>query len=199
MIYNREKCGLSWVTLPDVQHAFGLINTNCVGLEMIKGMVFYPLMSLISHSCCSNLEPVDNPGRMLTFRAKRRIRKGEELSIRYTSFLAPTKQIQKSLRAGWYFNCKCLRWVMTGMFSRDAPNTWRIFFSCHEVASSGNSNVCYVTCVCVSVSSNSKYLYLPISLSIQLRSLWNLKLKLLCYKPMIQNCMFAIWGDYPMS
>ena len=45
-------------------------------------------------------------------------------------------------------------------------------FSCHEVASSGNSNVCSV---CVCVSSNSKYLDLPISLSIQLGSLWNLK------------------------
>ena len=43
------------------------------------------------------------------------------------------------------------------------------------------------------------HLYLPISLPIQLRSLWNFKLKLLCYKPIIPTCIFAIWGDYPMS
>ena len=50
-------------------------------------------------------------------------------------------------------------------------------FSCHEVASSGNSNVLFCSVLfcpvlfCLSVSSNSKSLYLTISLSIQLRSL----------------------------
>ena len=41
----------------------------------------------------------------------------------------------------------------------------------------------------------SPCLYIPISLPIQLGSLWNLKLKLLCYKPIIPTCLFAIWGD----
>ena len=45
----------------------------------------------------------------------------------------------------------------------------------------------------------STCLYLPISLPIQLGSLWNFKLELLCYKPIIPTCLFAIWGDYPMS
>ena len=30
-------------------------------------------------------------------------------------------------------------------------------------------------------------------------SLWNFKHKLMCYKSIIKNCLFAIWGDYPMS
>ena len=51
----------------------------------------------------------------------------------------------------------------------------------------------------LSVSSNSKYIYLHISLSIQLGSLWNFKPKLLCHKPMIPTCLFAIWGDYHIS
>ena len=44
-----------------------------------------------------------------------------------------------------------------------------------------------------------KCLYLPISLPIQLGSLWNFKLKFLCYKPIITTSLFAIRGDYPMS
>ena len=43
------------------------------------------------------------------------------------------------------------------------------------------------------------HLYLPIFLPIKLGSLWNNKLKFLCYKPIIPTCIFAIWGDYPMS
>ena len=76
------------------------------------------------------------------------------------------------------------------MKSTDMINFWATF-SCHEVASSGTTNVCpcVLSCVCHLVT---ECLYLPISLRIQLESLWNFKPKLLCYKPMIPTCLFAI-------
>ena len=76
------------------------------------------------------------------------------------------------------------------MKSTNMINFWATF-SCHEVASSGTTNVCpcVLSCVCHLVT---ECLYLPISLRIQLESLWNFKPKLLCYKPMIPTCLFAI-------
>ena len=50
-----------------------------------------------------------------------------------------------------------------------------------------------VSCVSsVSVSYITKCLYLPISLIIQLRSLWNLKLKLLGYQSIVPTCLIQV-------
>ena len=83
--FCRKKLGLDWVKNEDVQHAFGVLKTNGVGHTNKNGskMCFlYPTVSLMSHSCAANLEIVDSPARSVKFVAKRKIKKGEELTWR---------------------------------------------------------------------------------------------------------------------
>ena len=83
--FCRKKLGLDCVKDEDVQHAFGVLKTNGVGHINKNGskMCFlYPTVSLMSHSCAANLEIVDSPARSVKFVAKRKIRKGEELTWR---------------------------------------------------------------------------------------------------------------------
>ena len=46
------------------------------------GQALYPLASVMSHSCVANLEMVNQVGQTIAFRAKRKIKCGEELTIR---------------------------------------------------------------------------------------------------------------------
>ena len=99
-------CGLSWVSLADVQHVFGALKTNSVSLIVCQGRCLYPLLS---HSCTPNLEPVSNPGTSTTLRARTSIQQGEELSIRYTHTMDYRVNIQERLRKEWFFTCACKR------------------------------------------------------------------------------------------
>lgn len=97
-----------WVTEEDVQHSYGILMTNAV--EIGEGaQAVYPLVSIMSHSCVANLEPVMKPGQTVTFRAKRKIYKGEELTMRYIDFLKPKNVIQATAKKVWLFSCSCPR------------------------------------------------------------------------------------------
>ena len=56
--FLSKKLGLDWVSLEDVFHVFGALQTNCVSLVSVNGRACYPTLSLLSHSCIPNLEPV---------------------------------------------------------------------------------------------------------------------------------------------
>ena len=83
--FCRDKLGLGWVKDKDVQHAYGVLKTNAVGRVNPGGSrqcYLYPHVSLMSHSCASNMQMVDKPGRKVKFRATRKVVKGEELTWR---------------------------------------------------------------------------------------------------------------------
>ena len=83
--FCRDKLELGWVKDTDVQHAYGVLKTNAVGCVNPGGSrqcYLYPHVSLMSHSCASNLEIVAKHGRTIRFRAKRTILEGEELTWR---------------------------------------------------------------------------------------------------------------------
>jgi len=102
-------CDLSWVNLSDVQHVFGVLKTNSVSLITCQGRSLYPTVSLLSHSCVPNLEPVTNPGTKITLRAKTRILAGEELTIRYIPTMQDRWAIQDKIQQDWFFICSCRR------------------------------------------------------------------------------------------
>ena len=108
-LFFQKKCQLDWVTLKDVQHSFGVLKTNSVSLISQEGRALYPLVSIISHSCSSNLEPVSNPSQTITLRAKIAIHAGEQLTMRYTHFMHPRWNIQTKLEREWLFVCTCVR------------------------------------------------------------------------------------------
>ena len=63
----------------------------------------------MSHSCAANLEPVRHPHNHITLRAKRKIKKGEELTIFYTDFLEARHSIRRKILNEWKFWCLCVR------------------------------------------------------------------------------------------
>ena len=78
-----EDCQFhSKVCYDDVTRAFGIMQTNSMGLRGLEGKAVYPTVSLMSHSCANNLTVVTGPGEGIAFKALRAIRKGEELTIR---------------------------------------------------------------------------------------------------------------------
>ena len=70
-----------------VQHCYGVLRTNSVDIVHGNGQALFPVVCIMSHSCSANLEPVSDPSTRVSFRAKRKIRRGEELTILYTDFL----------------------------------------------------------------------------------------------------------------
>ena len=107
--FLKEKMNLDWVDERSVARAYGVMKTNAMGLKDEGGQALFPIASLMSHSCVSNLEPVDEPGITIAFRAKRTIKEGEELTIRYAMFLQPRDQIQEALFNSYHFLCTCPR------------------------------------------------------------------------------------------
>ena len=93
--FLKEKMNLDWVDERSVARAYGVMKTNAMSLKDEGGQALFPIASLMSHSCVSNLEPLDEPGITIAFRAKRNIKEGEELTIRYAMFLQPRDQIQE--------------------------------------------------------------------------------------------------------
>ena len=55
--FTKKLC-LDWIMLEDVYHVFGVLQTNCVSLVSLQGRACFPTVSLLSHSCVPNLEPV---------------------------------------------------------------------------------------------------------------------------------------------
>ena len=75
-------CKLDFVTENAVKWAFGVLQTNSVGLANGRGL--YPIISIMSHACVPSLTPMVKPGEAMAFKTNRVISKGEELSIRYS-------------------------------------------------------------------------------------------------------------------
>ena len=57
---------LDFVSLDDVKWAFGVLQTNAIGLPM--GRALYPLVSIMSHSCVPNLTAIVTPGEAIAFK-----------------------------------------------------------------------------------------------------------------------------------
>ena len=112
----QDNLHLDWITLEDVQHVYGVLKTNSVSLKAGKAQALFPKVSLLSHSCSSNLTLATDPTDKIVFRAKRTITKGEELTIRYTDFLNSKNNIQKKLKQDWLFECCCTRCSDTSEF-----------------------------------------------------------------------------------
>ena len=124
--FFSKKLSLDWISLEDVQHVFGVLQTNSVSLISRQGRTFYPVVSLLSHSCLPNLEPVSNPAATIKLRAKTRIEAGQQLTMRYTSFLSPVWRRRQEIKTEWMFDCDCVRCI-----DNSDLNTFLSALSCH--------------------------------------------------------------------
>ena len=106
----KQRLGLDWIEKEDVEHAYGVLKTNAVDLKDGCGQALFPQsVCIMSHSCSANTEPVKNPTEKISLRAKRKIKKGEELTIFYTDFLESRHSIRKKILSEWKFLCQCER------------------------------------------------------------------------------------------
>ena len=80
--FLRTEAKLAWVEEEDVRHCFGVLKTNAMETAGGGGQALYPVASVMSHSCLANMEMLNQAGQTITFRAKRKIKCGEELTIR---------------------------------------------------------------------------------------------------------------------
>jgi len=105
-----ERLGLDWVRIEDVQHCYGVLKTNSVDIGDEAGQALFPQsICIMSHSCHANLEPAKHPQNTIIMRAKRKIKKGEELTIFYTDFMESRHSIRTKLHNEWKFWCQCQR------------------------------------------------------------------------------------------
>ena len=86
---------LDFITEEDVSWAFGVLQTNAIGLP--RGRALYPIVSLMSHSCVPNLTSMVNPGEAIAFKANKDIQENDEFTIRYrVCFFSSERSDQKS-------------------------------------------------------------------------------------------------------
>jgi len=107
--FLRTEVKLAWVEEEEVRHCFGVLKTNAMETAGGGGQALYPVASVMSHSCLANMEMLNQAGQTITFRAKRKIKCGEELTIRYHTFLQPRNEIQGHLEKNYHFICQCQR------------------------------------------------------------------------------------------
>ncbi len=81
---------------------------NDANLPTGKGL--YPIFAIMSHYCICNARYMINPKSFEMFvRARRPIRKGEEISVQYLSALYGNFKRRRKIRADWHFDCLCKR------------------------------------------------------------------------------------------
>ena len=73
-------CKFKNITENDVFWAFGVLQTNSIGLANGRGL--YPIASIMSHSCVPTLTLMTKLGEGIAFKSNRIISDQEELTIR---------------------------------------------------------------------------------------------------------------------
>ena len=71
---------MDYVSQDDVKWAFGVLQTNSIGLP--TGRALYPIVSIMNHSCVPNMTALTIPGEAIAFRANRHMETNEEFTIR---------------------------------------------------------------------------------------------------------------------
>jgi len=90
--------------LPSLQ---GILETNSHSFNKKIHHIFNSF-SMISHSCIPNCEHL-LAGKQALVRAKMRIRKGEEITIRYSDLCLHRDILKEEIESSWLFKCSCPR------------------------------------------------------------------------------------------
>ena len=95
-----KKCGLDF-TDEEYDRAVGLLWTNSFSCRDSEGQAIFPIFSIVSHSCSPNASPVMIQSQQIALEAKLDIKKGEEITIAYTSILQV--KLEHFLKSSWRF------------------------------------------------------------------------------------------------
>lgn len=109
--FIRERCSVEEFSEADILHALGVLSSNACNMAGFRARALFPIYSLINHSCAANARNiVSSEDGTVEVLAQRDIRKGEEVTIRYTTnLLEGTKARRITLASQWNFSCCCSR------------------------------------------------------------------------------------------
>ena len=111
--FIHSICGGKF-TEEQIMRAIGILEVNCYEVKNymtfgVRG--FYPLASLLSHSCVANVRTIwqtEAPFGHKTI-AMTDIKQGEEILTSYLRSSLCSLTRRKTIKEGWYFDCKCRR------------------------------------------------------------------------------------------
>ena len=72
---------MDYVSEQDVKWAFGVLQTNSIGLP--TGRALYPIVSVMNHSCAPNMTALTIPGEAIAFKANQDMQTDDEFTIRH--------------------------------------------------------------------------------------------------------------------
>ena len=72
---------MDYVSEQDVMWAFGVLQTNSIGLP--TGRALYPIVSVMNHSCAPNMTALTIPGEAIAFKANQDMQTDDEFTIRH--------------------------------------------------------------------------------------------------------------------
>lgn len=115
--FMRKMLGLAdTYSEQEIHRAIGILRTNAFQVEHpylaaqgTSGKAIYPTFSFLSHSCMANARYSVDPENKMTIRASWGIKKGEEITIQYISFLFGNSRRREDIKSCWFFECGCPR------------------------------------------------------------------------------------------
>ena len=114
--FLRKICGFDY-TEEEIFRVIGILRTNAFHIQdpimkryNVGGRAIFPTFSFLSHSCISNarysIEPISHK---ITLRSQVPIRKGDEITVQYMSFMFGQCRRKKEIPSFWFFDCRCIR------------------------------------------------------------------------------------------
>ena len=85
--FVRDRCKINEFLEEEILHALGVLSSNACNMAGFRARALFPVYSLINHSCAANARNIVNSeDGTVEVLAQRKIKKGEEICIRYLSF-----------------------------------------------------------------------------------------------------------------
>jgi len=106
-----ERCKLHKLSKDDILRALGILKSNGANVAGYRARGIFPTMSFANHSCCCNARHmVSSEEGIIQVVAQKVIKKGEEITLRYTSdVLQAVGERRKQILEQWHFPCSCPR------------------------------------------------------------------------------------------
>ena len=85
--FIRDRCKINEFLEEEILHALGVLSSNACNMAGFRARALFLVYSLINHSCAANARNIVNSeDGTVEVLAQRKIKKGEEICIRYLSF-----------------------------------------------------------------------------------------------------------------
>ena len=105
--FIRDRCKIGEFSEEEILHALGVLSSNACNMAGFRARALFPVYSLINHSCAANARNIVNSEEgTVEVLAQRKIKKGEEICIRYVAPIETTSyHLSRIKTLGTAVNC----------------------------------------------------------------------------------------------